>query len=122
MTQTSTAAALTLAGTRNPTQSQLFFTKPSTGKSGPGGKPPGGTGPPGGGGPTGGGGTGPPGGGGGTGPPGGSEDHQEAPVEAEVMGSWGETLLQISMGIAPSRTHSSTSSTFTACLTSTQSK
>ncbi len=71
MTQTSTAAALTLAGTRNPTQSQSFFTKPSTGKSGPGGKPPGGTGPPGGGGPTGGGGTGPPGGGGGTGPPGG---------------------------------------------------
>src|SRR6266704_3168549 len=70
-TMTSTAAALTLAGTRNPTQSQSFFTKPSTGKSGPGGKPPGRIGPPGGGGPTGGGGTGPPGGGGGTGPPGG---------------------------------------------------
>ncbi len=71
MTQTSTAAALTLAGTRNLTQSQTFFTKPSTGKSGPGEKPPGRTGPPGGGGPTGGGGTSPPGGGGGTGPPGG---------------------------------------------------
>src|SRR6266704_34926 len=71
MTQTTTAAALTLAGMRNPTQSQSFFTKPSTGKSGPGGKPPGGTGPPGGGGPTGGRGTGPPRGGGGTGPPGG---------------------------------------------------
>jgi len=71
MTQTSTAAALTLAGTRNLTQSQSFFTKPSLGKSGPGGKPPGGTRPPGGGGPTGGGGTGPPGGGGGTRPPGG---------------------------------------------------
>src|SRR6266702_4312605 len=66
-TMTSTAAALTLAGTRNPTQSQSFFTKPSMGKSGPGGKPPGGTGPPGGGGPTGGGGTGPPGGAGGGG-------------------------------------------------------
>jgi len=51
-----------------------------------------------------------------------AEDHQEAPVEAEVMGSWGETLLLISMGIAPSRTHSSTSSTFTACLTSTQNR
>ncbi len=71
MTQTTTAAALTLAGTRNPTQSQSFFTKPSLGKSGPGGKPPGRTGPPGGGGPTGGGGTSPPRGGGGTGPPGG---------------------------------------------------
>src|SRR6266702_617040 len=71
MTQTSTAAALTLAGTRNPTQSQSFFTKPSMGKSGPGGNPPGRTGPPRGGGPTGGGGTGPPGGGGGRGPPGG---------------------------------------------------
>ncbi len=71
ITQTSTAAALTLAGTRNPTLSQSFFTKPSSGKSGPGGKPPGGTGPPGGSGPTGGGGTGPPGGGGGTRPPGG---------------------------------------------------
>src|SRR6266702_1256897 len=69
MTQTSMAAALTLAGTRNPTQSQSFFTKPSTGKSGPGGKPPGGgTGPPGGGrGPPGGGGGGPPGGAGGGG-------------------------------------------------------
>src|SRR6266702_1117763 len=33
-TMTSTAAALTLAGTKNPTQSQSFFTKPSTGKSG----------------------------------------------------------------------------------------
>ncbi len=71
MTQTMTAAALTLAGMRNPTQSQSFFTKPSMGKSGPGGKPPGGTRPPGGGGPTGGRGTGPPRGGGGTGPPGG---------------------------------------------------
>ena len=29
------------------------------------------------------------------------EDHQEAPVEAEVTGSWGETLLLISMGIVP---------------------
>ncbi len=73
MTQTLTAAALTLAGMRNLTQSQSFFTKPSMGKSGPGGKPPGGTGPPGGGGtgPGSGGGTGPPGGGG-TGPPGGA--------------------------------------------------
>jgi len=51
-----------------------------------------------------------------------AEDHQEAPVEVEVMGSWGETLLLISMGIAPSRTHSSTSSTFTACLTSMQNR
>jgi len=51
-----------------------------------------------------------------------AEDHQEAPVEAEVMGSWGETLLRISMGIAPSRMHSSTSSTFTACLTLTQNR
>jgi len=51
-----------------------------------------------------------------------AEDHQEAPVEAEVMGSWGGTLLLILMGIAPSRTHSSTSSTFTACLTSTQNR
>ncbi len=50
------------------------------------------------------------------------EDHQEVPVEAEVTGSWGETLLLILMGIAPSRTHSSTSSTFTACLTLTQNK
>jgi len=50
------------------------------------------------------------------------EDHQEAPVEAEVTGSWGETLLLISMGIVPLQTHSSTSSTFTACLTSTQNK
>jgi len=50
------------------------------------------------------------------------EDHQEVLVEAEVMGSWGGTLLRISMGITPSRTHSSTSSTFTACLTSTQNK
>ncbi len=71
MTQTTTAAALTLVGTRNLTQLQSFFTKPSSGKSGPGGKPPGRTGPPRGGGPTGGRGTGPPGGGGGTGPPGG---------------------------------------------------
>jgi len=51
-----------------------------------------------------------------------AEDHQEAPVEAAVMGSWGETLLQISMGITPSQTHSSTSSTFTGCLTSTQNR
>ena len=29
------------------------------------------------------------------------EDHQEVLVEAEVMGSWGETLLQILMGIEP---------------------
>jgi len=29
------------------------------------------------------------------------EDHQEALVEAEVTGSWGETLLLISMGIVP---------------------
>jgi len=29
------------------------------------------------------------------------QDHQEAPVEAEVTGSWGETLLLISMGIVP---------------------
>ncbi len=68
MTQTLTAAALTLAGMRNPTQSQSFFTKPSTEKSGPGGKPPGdgGTSPPGGSG-GGGSGGGPPGG-----PPGGA--------------------------------------------------
>ncbi len=71
MTQTLTAAALTLAGMRNLTQSQSFFTKPSLGKSGPGGKLPGRTRPPGGGGPTGGRGTGTPRGGGGTGPPGG---------------------------------------------------
>jgi len=51
-----------------------------------------------------------------------AEDHQEALVEVEVMGSWGETLLLISMGIAPSQTHSSTSSTFTACLTSMQNR
>jgi len=51
-----------------------------------------------------------------------AEDNQEAPVEAEVMGSWGETLLLISMGIAPSRMHSSTSSTFTACQTLTQNR
>ncbi len=51
-----------------------------------------------------------------------AEDHQEVPVEAEVMGSWGETLLLISMGIAPLRMHSSMSSTFTACLTSTQNR
>jgi len=50
------------------------------------------------------------------------EDHQEAPVEAEVMGSWGETLLLISMGIVPLQTHSSMSSTFTACLTSMQNR
>jgi len=50
------------------------------------------------------------------------EDHQEVPVEVEVMGSWGETLLLISMGIAPSQTHSSTSLTFTAYLTSTQNR
>jgi len=66
-TQTTTAAALTLVGMRNLTQSQSFFIKPSTGKSGPGGKPPGsgGTGPPG----SGSGGGGLPGGGG---PPGGA--------------------------------------------------
>jgi len=51
-----------------------------------------------------------------------AEDHQEAPVEVEVMGSWGETLLLILMGIAPSLMHSSTSSTFTACLTLTQNR
>ncbi len=51
-----------------------------------------------------------------------AEDHQEAPVEAEVMGSWGETLLLISMGIAPSWTHLSTSSTFTAYLTLMQNR
>jgi len=50
------------------------------------------------------------------------EDHQEAPVEAEVMGSWGGILLLISMGIAPLWTHSSMSSTFTTCLTSTQNR
>jgi len=50
------------------------------------------------------------------------EDHQEAPVEAEVMGSWGGTLLLILMEIVPSQTHSSTSSTFTTCLTSTQNR
>jgi len=50
------------------------------------------------------------------------EDHQEAPVEVEVMGSWGGTLLLISMGIAPSQTHSSMSSTFTTCLTSMQNR
>jgi len=50
------------------------------------------------------------------------EDHQEVPVEAEVTRSWGETLLLILMGIVPLWTHSSTSSTFTACLTSTQNR
>ncbi len=51
-----------------------------------------------------------------------AEDHQEVPVEVEVTGSWGETLLLISMEIVPLQTRSSTSSTFTACLTSTQNK
>jgi len=51
-----------------------------------------------------------------------AEDHQEVLVEVEVTGSWGETLLLISMGIVPSRTHSSTSSTFTACPTLTQNR